>query len=388
MATAVRTVRATLLGTVTVTAVAALTAATLTAPAAAESRTRDHQPTQQAMDAAVADGVPGVAGQAVDQYGTWKGTSGVGNLRTGKQRSAHDRYRIASITKTFVATVLLQLQGEGKLDLDDTVEKWLPGVVHGNGHDGSEITVRQLLNHTSGIFDYTSDPALARKYLYKGFLKHRYDTLEPTDLVAVAMRHKPVFEPGDGWSYSNTNYTLAGMIIEKVTGRTYGTEIEQRVIKPLGLHATRVPGTEHWVGWPSSRAYSTLSDKPQGRTYDVTELNPSMAGAAGEMISDSGDLNRFFGALLGGELLPAKQLKEMKTTIPVEGEPNAGYGLGLIKEKLSCGKVVWGHSGGFHGSISQALTTTKGDHSLAFNFNGDWSGDSRAVGEAEFCGTN
>ncbi|MFP3992600.1 serine hydrolase domain-containing protein [Streptomyces sp. E11-3] len=383
---AVRTVRTTLVGTVTVTAAAALTATVLTSPAAADSRTGDHQRTQQAMDAAVADGVPGVAGQAVDGHGTWKGTSGVGNLKTGKKRSAHDRFRAASITKTFVATVLLQLQGEGELDLDDTVEEWLPGVVHGNGHDGSKITVRRLLNHTSGIYDYTVDPEFARKTFGKDFLKHRYDTHRPDELVGIAMTHKPLFEPGEKWSYSNTNYVLAGMIIEKVTGKAYGDEIRQRVIKPLGLRATSVPGTEHTMPRPSSRAYSKLSDKPVGKTYDVTEFNPSLAGAAGEMISDSGDLNRFYRALFGGRLLPAEQLKEMKETIPIEGVQNVTYGLGLIKSELSCGKEVWGHAGGIHGSNSWAVTTADGGHALAFNLNGDWSGDSEAVIEAEYCG--
>lgn len=104
------------------------------------------------------------------------------------------------------------------------------------------------------------------------------------------------------------------------------------------------------------------------------------------MISDSSDLNRFYTALLRGRLLPPEQLKEMKTTIKVDGIPNAGYGLGLIDRELSCGVHVWGHGGGIHGSTSEAVTTADGRHSLSFNFNGDWSGDSEAVVEAEFCG--
>ena len=164
------------------TGAAVLVAASLTAPGGPgllprPRPPRDHAATQRAMDAAVQDGVPGVAGQAKDKYGTWKGTSGVGNLRTKQPRSAHDRYRVGSITKTFVSTVLLQLEAEGRLSLDDKVEKWLPGVVHGNGHDGSQITLRQLLNHTSGIFNYTADEDFGRTYFLKdGFFEHRYDT--------------------------------------------------------------------------------------------------------------------------------------------------------------------------------------------------------------------
>ncbi|WP_151481512.1 serine hydrolase domain-containing protein [Streptomyces albicerus] len=372
------------------TGAAALVAAALTAPAALASTssapTGDHGATQRAMDAAVKDGVPGVAGQARDKYGTWKGTSGVGNLKTKQPRSAHDRYRVGSITKTFAATVLLQLEAEGTLSLDDKVEKWLPGVVRGNGHDGSRITLRQLLNHTSGIFNYTADEDFGRTYFLKdGFFEHRFDRLPPEQLVKIATAHEPDFAPGTSWNYSNTNYVLAGMVIDKATGNSFRDEIRHRIIEPLGLHATKVPGNSPYVPRPSSRAYGKLAEATTGPTYDVTELNPSIASAAGEMISDSGDLNRFYSALLRGKLLPEKQLTEMKTTIKADGFPNARYGLGLIERELSCGIVVWGHGGGIHGSSSEAVTTADGRHSLAFNFNGDWSGDADAVIEAEFC---
>ncbi|WP_055490031.1 serine hydrolase [Streptomyces sp. TP-A0356] len=368
-------------------ATVAVTAVALTAPASAAPRAADHTATRQAMDAAVKAGVPGVTATAKDGSGTWRATSGVGDLRTGTPRSTEDRYRVGSITKTFVSTVLLQLEAEGRLSLDDTVEKWLPGVIRGHGHDGRLITVRRLLNHTSGIFNYTADDTFARTYFLKdGFFRHRYDTLKPQDLVRVAMSHKPDFAPGTSWNYSNTNYVVAGMVIEKVTGHSYAREIRDRVIEPLGLRATSVPGTRTTVPRPSSRAYSKLGEATTGPAYDVTTLNPSLASSAGEMISDSADLTRFYSALLTGRLLPPEQLKEMKTTVTVHGIPNAGYGLGLIDRTLSCGVHVWGHDGGIHGSTSLAVTTADGRHSLALNFNGDWSGNSDAVIEAEFCG--
>ncbi|MEU9322258.1 serine hydrolase domain-containing protein [Streptomyces canus] len=378
--------------TVRTTVVVAATAVALTAgfaaPAmAAGSGTGDHDAARKAVRAAVKDGVPGVTLTAKDGGSTWSTTAGVGDLKTKAPRSADDRYRVGSITKTFVSTVLLQLEAEGRLSLDDTVEKWLPGVVHGNGHDGSRITVRQLLNHTSGIFNYTADETFGRTYFLKdGFLEHRYDTNTPEQLVAVAMAHQPDFAPGASWNYSNTNYIVAGMVIQKVTGRSYGEEIRHRIIDPLHLTATSVPGTRVTVPQPSSRAYSKLARTATGPTYDVTRLNPSLASSAGEMISDSADLDRFYAALLKGRLLPPKQLKEMKTTVAVEGIPNAGYGLGLMDRELSCGVHVWGHDGGIHGSSSVAVTTADGRHSVAFNFNGDWSGDTDAVVEAEFCG--
>jgi D-alanyl-D-alanine carboxypeptidase len=377
----VRTTRTALVATTAVALSVALAAPALAAAPAGAG----HEATRKAVEATVDAGVPGVTVTAKDRHGTWSATAGVGNLKTGKPRSADDRYRVGSITKTFVATVLLQLEAEGRLSLDDTVDKWLPGVVRGNGHDGGRVTLRQLLNHTSGIYNYTADEEFGRTYFLKdGFFEHRYDTKKPEELIALAMTHKPDFEPGTSWNYSNTNYVLAGMVIEKATGRPYGDEIRERIIKPLHLTATSVPGTRVTVPQPSSRAYSKLAETTTGPTYDVTKINPSLAYAAGEMISNSTDLNRFYTALLRGKLLPREQLTEMTTTVPLD-EANA-YGLGLVKTKLTCGVTVWGHSGGIHGSLSEALTTKDGRHSVAFNFNGDWSGDLAAVTEAEFCG--
>ncbi|MFD3560063.1 serine hydrolase domain-containing protein [Streptomyces sp. NPDC058686] len=379
-------------GLVGVAVMASVTAGALATPALADARGGNghgHRATQQAMEAAVAAGVPGVTGQATDKSGTWKGTSGLGDLRTETPRGDRDRYRVGSITKTFVATVLLQLEAEGRLSLDDTVDHWLPGVVTGHGHDGRKITVRQLLNHTSGIYNVTSDKGFQQTVFARdGFLKHRYDTWTPGELVSVAMAHKPDFAPGTSWNYSNTNYVLAGMIVKQVTGHSYADEIRHRIIEPLHLRATSLPGTTVTVPRPASRAYSKFPDDPDKKTYDVTELNPSLASSAGEMISDSADLNRFYSALLRGRLLPAAQLAEMKKTVPVptgKGEPEVGYGLALMRQKLTCGKEIWGHSGGIHGSSSNAVTTSDGRHTLAFNFNGDWTGDGQAVIEAEFC---
>ncbi|MEV5683424.1 serine hydrolase domain-containing protein [Streptomyces sp. NPDC052164] len=378
-----------LVRTTLVAATAVALTVTLAAPslAAADSHADDHSATRTAVRAAVTAGIPGVTATARDGHDTWSTTAGVGNLRTGSPRSADDRYRVGSITKTFVATVMLQLEAEGRLSLDDTVDTWLPGLVRGHGHDGRRITLRQLLNHTSGIYEYLGDPAFYRAYfLADGFFQHRYDTRTPRQLVATAMAYGPEFAPGTSWSYSNTNYVIAGMVIEKATGHTFGEEISRRIIKPLRLKATSVPGTSPTVPSPSSRAYSKLAETTEGRTYDVTYLNPSIASSAGEMISSSADLNRFTSALLKGELLPPKQLKEMKTTVKVDGVPNVSYGLGLMDRTLSCGVHVWGHDGGIHGSSSSVTTTADGRHSLSVNFNGDWTGDMDKVIEGEYCG--
>lgn len=375
---------------------AALTAATamtlsaaLAVPAVAASPVAapgGHDATKRAVRAAVADGVPGVTVTVRRGHGTWAATAGVGNLETGKPRSARDHYRIASISKTFVATVVLQLEAEGELSLDDTVEEWLPGVVRGNGHDGRRITLRQLLNHTSGIFDYLRDSGFQQKYMTAdGFMKHRFDEAAPEDLLAIAMANKPYFRPGTSFAYSNTNYILAALVIEKATGNDYGDEIDRRIIAPLHLTSTSVPTTRVTLPRPSSRAYSKLARETTGPTYDVTELNPRLAYGSGQMVSSSADLTRFYSALLGGRLLPPEQLKKMRTTVESSRETSR-YGLGLVDRKLGCGVHVWGHDGGISGSNSGAVTTENGRHSLAVNFNGDWSGSTDAIIEAEFCG--
>ncbi|MFI2633233.1 serine hydrolase domain-containing protein [Streptomyces collinus] len=344
-----------------------------------------HDATERAVRAAVADGVPGVTLTVRRGHGTWAATAGVGNLETGRPRSARDHYRIASISKTFVATVVLQLEAEGRLSLDDTVEKWLPGAVRGNGHDGRRITIRQLLNHTSGIFDYLEDPGFQQKYrTAAGFMKHRFDEAAPEDLLAIAMANKPYFRPGTSFAYSNTNYILAALVIEKATGNDYGGEIDRRIIAPLHLTSTSVPTTRVTLPRPGSRAYSKLARETTGPTYDVTELNPRLAYASGQMVSSSADLTRFYSALLGGRLLPREQLKKMRTTVESSRE-SSRYGLGLVDRKLGCGVHVWGHDGGIYGSNSDVVTTEDGRHSLAVNFNGDWSGSTDAIIEAEFC---
>lgn len=365
-----------------------VTAGALAGPALAagdrgsDGRGDRHRATQQAMNAAVNENGPGVTVQTEDKHGRWNAVAGIGDLERQTPRGIHDRYRVGSITKTFVSTVMLQLVAEGELSLDDKVGRWLPGVVEGNGHDGDSITVRQLLNHTSGIFNVTADPGFQDKVFSEKFLIHRYDTWTPEQEVAIAMRHEPDFDPGEGWNYSNTNYLLAGMIIKKVTGHSYADEIKQRVIEPLGLDATKVPATDPRMPRPSSRAYTKLSDAPDAKIHDVTEMNPSVMGASGGMISSSADLNRFLTALLRGELLPKKQLAEMKTTVKVNDK--RGYGLGLERKVTSCGKAVWGNGGDAPGSSSAVLATQDGGHTLAGNFNGpeaDWP----SVLDAEFC---
>ncbi|MFD8820215.1 serine hydrolase domain-containing protein, partial [Streptomyces sp. NPDC059627] len=208
-------------------------------------------------------------------------------------------FRVASTTKTFTATVVLQLAAEKRLSLDDTVEHWLPGVVAGNGNDGSRITVRDLLRQTSGLYDYVDDPEIQDR-LINHFDENRYDTTPAADLVAVAMKHRPVFVPQPGgatrWAYSNTNYLVAGMIAEKAGGASWQDLVAHRVIAKLGLRNTTVPGLDPYLPDPHVNAYLTTAD---GRRLDVTEHSFQHTADSG-VVSSTADLNTFFRALAGG----------------------------------------------------------------------------------------
>ncbi|MFD7411668.1 serine hydrolase domain-containing protein [Kitasatospora purpeofusca] len=377
-------VAAAMVGAVTVGTVTVGTVAMGTAAAAADSRSGasghgGHAATRAAMaDLVRAQGLPGTIVGVQEGNGSWSAAVGVADTATGQPRSPRERFRAGSLTKTFTATVVLQLRSEGRLGLDDPVEKWLPGVVRGNGNDGSAITIRQLLGHTSGLFSFDEDPTMIQRLATPDFLVHRYDTYRPEDLVRTALAHPPLFPPGTSRSYSNTNYVLAGMIIGRVTGHPYGQEIEQRILRPLGLAATSLPGTAVGLPRPHALGYSTLFGG-SGTPLETTELNPSWGGAAGEMISTTGDLTRFYSALMRGRLLPPAELDEM---VPATGGP----GLGIGSVRLSCGVTVWGHEGTIHGSSTVALTTRDGRHAAAFNTNADWVDGQRPLAEAEFCG--
>ncbi len=348
-----------------------------------------HAATQAALDGLVAAGMPGVAAEVRTPRGNWSGSAGYADTATQRKRTAADHFRAGSITKTFVATVLLQLEAEGRLSLDDSVERWLPGVVQGNGYDGNKITIRQLLNHTSGVHDMVSTEEWNTLMDGSGFYRHRYDIKTPREIVAIGLAHKPDFAPGQGWTYSNTGFVLAGMIIEKATGKPYAREVERRIVEPLGLKETTFPGTDPALPAPHPVGYSKLYvQNPGPEIYDATHYRPSWSGATGEVVSTSGDLNRFYSALLQGKLLPRKQLDAMLTT--VDTKQHFRYGLGIMSRTLSCGTTVWGHDGVVWGSLSGAATTRDGKNALTFNINGDWLEQSppfENMFEGAFCGT-
>lgn len=331
----------------------------------------DRDALRRAMAALTDAGAAGVQVRVHDDHGDWAGSSGVRTLHGGKV-PADGRFRVGSITKVFVSTVVLQLVGEGALALDDAVTRYLPEY----GLD-PRITVRMLLQHTSGLFNYTGEPNPDGTIetgipLYgDDFAENRFRTYHPDELIAVALAKPARFEPGASWSYSNTNYILVGQLIERLTGTSYATQIRQRILRPLGLRETLIPGTWPTIPGPHAHGYYTYPGDDGLTVLDAATVNPSWAGSAGEIISTTRDLDRFITALFGGRLLPPALLGEMR-----EALPSSGYGLGLesVNAGPDCGGVYRGHTGGMHGYQSFLfsnddtrfeISMTTGDSDLA-----------------------
>ncbi|MFE4371090.1 serine hydrolase domain-containing protein [Streptomyces sp. NPDC056835] len=320
---------------------------------------------QRGADALRDTGVTGVSVRLETPQGTTTARSGVGNLVSDQPVPMDGYLRLGSTTKTFVATVVLQLVGEKRLSLDRTVEQLLPGTVSGAGNDGRTITVRDLLQHTSGLYDYIYDvfPEPSAQTYYA----NRWRTYRPEQLIAKAMRHEPAFPAGTRWAYSNTNYVLAGMIIEKVTGLSWEQQVRDRILRPLGLRRTETPGTWPFLPDPHTANYQQFTaDDPM--TDTTIPYRPFDSGADGSMTGTAHDLNRFFTALATGRLLGPSELAAMRTTVPVpqdSGHP-AGTrdGLGLFFTPLSCGGGYFGHGGSGFGYVIRTAVTTDGRRAI------------------------
>ncbi|RPK94402.1 serine hydrolase domain-containing protein [Streptomyces sp. ADI98-10] len=328
-------------------AIGVMTLGALAPPAASAVRP---DAVQQSLNALVRDsGTPAALASVKDRGRDRTYTAGTGDLATGAPVPVDGQVRIGSNTKTFVAVVVLQLVAERRASLDDSVDTHLPGLVRGEGIDGRRITVRQLLQHTSGLPEYSSHLGDEARYY------------APRELLATALRYPAEFAPGKSWKYSNTNYVLAGLIVQKITGRPLADEIDRRVVKRVGLRHTYFPAPgDVSIREPHPHGYHQESAGTPLR--DVTETDPSWGWAAGQMISTNSDLDRFFGALLAGRLLPPAQLAQMRSTVPAEAifGPGARYGLGLVSRPLPCGGLAWGHGGSFPGYETRGGATDDG----------------------------
>ena len=292
---------------------------------------------QELIDA----GYPGALAAKTDKDGNAVGaTAGKGNLSTGEAPPLDGEVRIGSNTKTFVAVVIMKMVEEGKVKLDEPIETYLPGLIKGQGVDGKKITVRQLLQHTSGLPEIMLG--------MPDFFAMRNDYLSPRDVLDMALARPAQFAPGAKFTYTNTNYIVLGLLAERVGKRPVAEQIEAKIIKPLGLKHTYMPGPgEKAFRGKHPHGYHTRDNKP-GKLEDITEADPSWAWAAGSMISTPSELNKFMQSIFDGSLLNQASIAEMKKSVPM-GDEGDVYGLGLIGHKLSCG-VAWGHGGTIPGS--------------------------------------
>ncbi|MEU7059513.1 serine hydrolase domain-containing protein [Streptomyces sp. NPDC046197] len=309
---------------------------------------------------ALTQGAPGAMAR-IDDHRTvfndhatvYRATEGVADRRTADAMDTADRFRIGSVTKTFSAVVLLQLAAEGRLSLDTSVNHYLPGLLPDN-----RITVRHILSHRSGLYDYAND--MFAKTV-SGFEAVRTKVFTYRQLVARSLQHPRTHAPGAVYAYSNTNFVVAGMLVEKLTGHSVRTEYQNRIIRPLKLADTFYVHPDTKI--PGRHAHGYLTpDQAGAALVDATDQTVSWAQSAGALISSTRDLNTFLSALLGGRLLPAAQLAQMERWIPA-GTAQA-YGLGLRRRDLSCGVSVYGHTGAVQGYYTYAFTSKDGRRSL------------------------
>ncbi|MFF2142104.1 serine hydrolase domain-containing protein [Kitasatospora sp. NPDC058190] len=353
-----------LLAAVTVGAASPALAADTPAAAATATATATSRPgplDRDALDAAV-HALPGdITGALVRTAGPdarWRGTS-------GDDVPADARFRIGSITKVFTATVMLQLVAEGKVDLNGTVQQYLPGLLPA---DYPPVTVGQLLDHTSGL------PGGGGMTSGDGstgwFAAHKADGFTPEQVVADMLTQPMSFPPGTAQQYNGNNYFIAGMVIEKVTGDSYANQVWQRITRPLGLHTTYVPDADDLgIRGPHATGYVDVEAADGGTDrVDVTEQSP-YPWAEGGMISSAADLEHFFGALFRGRLLPPAQQAELFDVPDLPNHhnkncdigPTAGHACfskgGLLRAVLPNGTEVWGKTGSRPGYTSAVFAT-------------------------------
>jgi D-alanyl-D-alanine carboxypeptidase len=316
------------------------------------------------LDAVVRTGLPGAVAVAAGPGFRWERAAGFADLETRERLRPDHRFRIGSVMKVFVATIVLQLVDEGTLALDGDA-----------GPIGEGVTVRQLLNHTSGFQDFHPDLA-ALFEPYRSNPAYRWE-LEPRAMLALAKDRGRLFPPGTGWSYSGSNYLMLGLIVEETTGRTLREELRRRIFEPLGLDATDLPDRAASASG-FARGYFPPDNPliPGPTMVDVTDLDLPFSWAGGGIASTPADVARFLQALLTGELLPARLRAEMLSTVVSDWEESDGYGLGIAeitslmgKAESPCG-AAWGHIGFSPGYTTIALASKDGHRQVVIMANG------------------
>lgn len=326
---------------------------------------------QMILDEIVASGITGITLRVHDEAGDWTGNAGVSQIGQDAKPPIDGHVRIGSNTKTFTAVLAMQLVGDGKIDLDAPVARYLPEF----GID-SRITVRMLLQHTSGIFNFTGEyypdgtivAGIPATPAGKEWVDNRLRTYPAEDLVRLALSKPARFEPGADWSYSNTNYVIIRLLTEKVTGRSIAEQMRRVIVEPLGLTGTTQPTNQTDIAEPYAHAYYRYEEGGAEQTIDVTEQNPSWISSGGDMISTSKDLQTFLTALVTGRLLPPGLRDEMLATRPTP-IPGMGYGLGVFVQDLGEDGTVITHNGGAAGHAALMYCTPDGRRSMTGTLN-------------------
>ncbi|MBP5942340.1 serine hydrolase domain-containing protein [Streptomyces acidiscabies] len=368
------------------TLIAALTTGVLPATSAyaAPSPTvpaADMEGVETALKAAMAQGAPGAMARFVGPSGVQVRTAGVLDRESGAPMDIHARFRIGSVSKTFSSVVLLQLVQEGKLTLDAPVNEYLPGLL-----PDDRITVRNLLTHRSGLADYTDDMF---EHTVPGFEAVRNRVFSYQELLDLSLALPRTTEPGVSYRYSNTNFVVVGMLIEKLTGTPVAAQYQKRIFKPLGLRDTLYVHPETKIPGFHVRGY-LHPDEAGAPLVDSTEQTVSWAQSAGAVISSPADLNTFTTALMRGKLLSPEMLDAMRTVTPTDTTNTRFYGLGLRRYDLTCGVQVFGHTGTVQGFYTYTFATKDGKRALSAMANTSNKGSANtALGgtlEAAFCG--
>ena len=279
--------------------------------------------------------------------------AGKADLRSQRAARPDDRFWIGSVTKSFVATVAMQLVGERKLRLDDTIDHLLPG----RFREGTQIRLRHLLNHTSGIPDYMQLEPWSSEVA-----RNPRIVIPARRLVSAAARASLEFKPGSQASYSNTNYLVLGEILERLTGRRVAELLRKRIFEPLGLTATAFEPARQALSDDQMHGYDITGGKPR----DVSLHRLGGPWADGAVVSNARDLAVFFGALLRGKLVPRALVAEMRKVVP----RSHGNGLGIFRLGSPCGRWFYGNTGGTPGYLTFAAGSRDGRRLYVMALNG------------------
>ncbi|MFF5474313.1 serine hydrolase domain-containing protein [Streptomyces achromogenes] len=348
-------------------------ASTSSTPPASASAKATSGPDAEALAAALA-GLPDHDATAallrVGGDGRWRGTAGVRDVRTGAPALENARFRAGSVTKVVTAAIVLQLAAEGRIDLDGSVQRYLPGLLT---EDFEPITVRQLLNYTSGL-----KPGASLGDTVEEGYAHRFETLTPRQVVAASVAQGPAYTPGTRQTYGNIHYTVLGLLVEKVTGDSYAHQAQVRIFRPLGMRHSSFPAAgDTGIHGPHNRGYDWID----GKLVDVTDWNMTDRFAAGDLVSTTADLERFLVALFRGRVVPEPQLGEMFTLPRV---PDAHYGAALERIEVN-GKVVWGKGGSRPGYTAAIAATRDLSRTLVYSVNStDAKGDGQQAAAERF----